>query len=461
MENNDELLDRLIKELQSAVESKSMKDIDALNRKVCELMQQVKTQAEAMPESAKPDKPAKTKRKRGVGRVYIRGNSWWIDFSEDGKRIRKVVAPVYADKEMNKKMRKIAEASLAASIKAVAENRFLDVKRECKVTFTELADKYLVWAKENHVAYENSDVYFVAPLKEYFADTLISDISREDVGSYKKWRKRDTEDENDLNSAINHELTTLRRMFNLAMEEWENPENKQLFLFEGRNPAENFKKLDEESRDRYLTKGELVRVVNHILGKIETIKNGRDKKGYRRLLDFILIAVTTGLRKGDIRSLKFGSKDIHLSDTDPMENFISLPGTRTKKGKARIVYLNKISKGILARPFDLSYEPRHLWETVRQDTGLTDVSIHDLRRTFATYINGLGVGAFTLAALMGHKVPGLDITAIYAKPDRERMREAIDKLETDLAELIPVINGTIASHEEKREELENSVTHSK
>jgi len=45
-------------------------------------------------------------------------------------------------------------------------------------------------------------------------------------------------------------------MFNKAIKDWEHPDSKQAYLFEGRNPAERFKKLSEEKRKRYLTKGE-------------------------------------------------------------------------------------------------------------------------------------------------------------------------------------------------------------
>jgi len=57
---------------------------------------------------------------------------------------------------------------------------------------------------------------------------------------------------------------------------------------------------------------------------------------------------------------------------------------------------------------------------------LEDVTIHDFRRTFSTYLNAIGIGAFTLAAILGHKVPNFDVTSIYAQPDREKMKEAID-----------------------------------
>ena len=408
-----------------------------------------------------------TKKSRGKGRVFTHGNSWWIDISFGGKRRRERIAKIHPDKEMNKKIKKQAEAVLSKRIMEIAENRFLDVKHDCQTTFTMLADKYLVWAKDNHRS--NSDVYYVKPLKERFGDRLISDISREDVDRYKIWR----EGQGMGNSTINHELITLSSMFNLAIKRWEHPDNKRVSLFEGRNPAEGFEKLSEERRTRYLTKGELVKLVDHILNRlglvedhnpdkskrVKKITNGRDLYGYRRLLDFIMIAVTTGMRKGEIKSLKYGSKDIHFSDDEPMENYIRLLGKHTKNGKERKVFLNRISKAILSKEFDFSYEPRHLWGKIRKEIGFDDVTIHDFRRTFATYLNQIGVNAFTLAALMGHQVPGFDVTSIYARPDLEGMKVAIDKLETYLVELIPVISGTIAAQSEKSVVAVSSASH--
>ena len=384
------------------------------------------------------------KRGRGQGRVYIHGNFWWADITFLGTRRRSRVAPACSDKEMNKKMKKQAEAVLAKWITEISENKFLNVKRDCHTTFGVLADKYLEWAKEKHCSYKISDVYFVEALRKYFGDRRMAEISRQDIERYKNRRLNDGAG----NSSINHELATLRRMFNLAIKFWEHPDNKQEFLFDGRNPAEGFEKLAEESRERKLSKGELIKLVEHIRARLGLVSNpevvpvtnGRDRKGYRRLLDFILVAVMTGMRKGEIKGLKFGSSEIHLSDTDPMDNFVHLPGKRTKSGKPRIVFLNRTAKSILSRPFDFSYEPRHLWETVRTDAGLGDVTIHDLRRSFASYLEAIGsIGHFTIQALLGHKVAGqLKTTSIYVRADLEKMREAMDRLEMYLELMSPI-----------------------
>ena len=168
----------------------------------------------------------------------------------------------------------------------------------------------------------------------------------------------------------------------------------------------------------------------------------------------------TGMRKGEIKGLKFGSQEIYFSDTDPVDNFVHLPGKRTKSGKPRIVFLNKTAKSILSRYFDFSYEPRHLWETVRTETGLGDVTIHDLRRSFASYLEAIGsIGYFTIQALLGHKVAGqFKTTAIYVRADLEKMREAMDRLETYL-ELAPVIGGHRSAQINSDVVAESSVSH--
>ena len=148
---------------------------------------------------------------------------------------------------------------------------------------------------------KSSAIYFVEALGLYFRDRPIADISRQDIERYKKHRL----DDGAGNSTINHELATLRRMFNLAIKFWEHPDNKQEYIFNGRNPAEGFDKLPEEPRERKLTKGELIKLVNHLMAraglvrdeKVKPVTNGRDLKGYKRLLDFILFAVMTGMRK--------------------------------------------------------------------------------------------------------------------------------------------------------------------
>ncbi len=379
-------------------------------------------------------------RLRGSGRVYQHGNYWWIDFTFRGKRQRERVAPLGNNKPERKAQERHAHAILSKRLSEVAENRFLDVKRECQITFSQLCDKYLDWVAGEHKNPKTA-YYYVRNLKAFFGNPLISEISREDVKRYQKHRQA-------ADSTIIHELTALRQMYNLAIIDWEHPDDKRQYLYAGANPASHFnrsKKLKPSDRKRWLDKGELVRLISAISERRATETNQRDKKALTSLLSYVLFAVTTGCRKGEIRKLRHGSKDIHFGALDRMIDYVVLRDT--KNGDDRRVPLNRISASILAKPFDFNYDPRKLFDNMCAQANIEDVTFHDLRRTFATYLNALGVNGFVISELLGHRVG--TVTGIYARVPGETLREAVLKLENYLMELVPSgFYGTVRAQSE-------------
>jgi integrase len=70
--------------------------------------------------------------------------------------------------------------------------------------------------------------------------------------------------------------------------------------------------------------------------------------------------------------------------------------------------------------------------------GLGDFHFHDLRRTFATCLRAAGVHEYDIADLLGHSTAPSDvrsspITRIYARAVPQRLRDAVDRLETGKA----------------------------
>lgn len=364
---------------------------------------------------------------RGKGRVYAHGASWWIDITFKGKRRRERIASL----DLGAKGKKLAEAVLSKRLVEMSENKFLDIKRDCRITFSELADKYLAWAKDNHIDYEKADMPYVKNLKNYFGLTLISEISKEDIERYRNKRIGDKVGP----YTINHELGTLRHMFNLAIDKWEHPQDKMQPLFSGRNPAAKFDREQEKSRDRVLVKGELIRLLSTLSDKINNAKHIPVKNDHQRLMHFILLAVTTGMRKGEMQGLKFGSKDIYFGDFDPSENHVLLRDT--KNGQDRRIPLNKISSAILSKSFDFDYDPKRAFAKLCKDAEIMGLRIHDMRRTFATYLQSIGTDPFTIAALLGHQLPGFKVTSIYARVQSDSMIAAVKKLGEYLIEVVP------------------------
>ena len=159
-------------------------------------------------------------------------------------------------------------------------------------------------------------------------------------------------------------------------------------------------KLDEikgiTGRQRYLTNEELLT----LLSKAEEIQDW--------LPDFILWQLHSGMRKGETMQLVW-SEVLELKDDRVM-----IQVTKTKSGNGRSVVATETMKDILERQKDRKVVNddrvfpvskmtlRRRWEAARKASGLSDVTIHDIRRTHATQAAVAGVDLRTLAGRIGH-----------------------------------------------------------
>lgn len=67
------------------------------------------------------------------GRVFKRGNSWYIDFNNGTRRIMKSFG----------KNKRLAEIALGKILAEIAEGKYLDVKKNEKIKFKDFANLYL------------------------------------------------------------------------------------------------------------------------------------------------------------------------------------------------------------------------------------------------------------------------------------------------------------------------------
>ena len=65
------------------------------------------------------------------------------------------------------------------------------------------------------------------------------------------------------------------------------------------------------------------------------------------------------------------------------------------------------------------------WKDIRQRAGLADVTVHDLRRTCASWLAISGENLAVIGKVLGHT--GLQNTAIYARLNMAPVRTALDK----------------------------------
>lgn len=145
---------------------------------------------------------------------------------------------------------------------------------------------------------------------------------------------------------------------------------------------------------------------------------------------FILIVLATGCRRGEARNIKWSDIDLqHRRWTKP----------RTKNGKWHVVPLpsqiikvmrkyNRESEWVFpgdnGKAWSLSGIEK-AWGKVRSRCNLSDVRIHDLRRTAASHMAINGENLSTIQKMLDHS--SLQATAIYARLNLDALDGALQR----------------------------------
>lgn len=142
---------------------------------------------------------------------------------------------------------------------------------------------------------------------------------------------------------------------------------------------------------------------------------------------FLIVALNTGMRRGEILSLT--RKSI---DWEKRTAFLQ----HTKNGESRMVHLNaeafaalkSLSVRIDGKLFPFTDENTISRDVRRvfQRAGIKDVRLHDMRHTFASHHAMAGVNQRGLMDLLGHK--DTRMTARYSHLSDDFLREAVDSL---------------------------------
>jgi integrase len=216
----------------------------------------------------------------------------------------------------------------------------------------------------------------------------------------------------------NRARSALSSMFTWATKERFAKQLKQPWV----NPVLGTSKVEEnDSRDRTLSDDELA-----------AIWKAAPESGYGRIVKLLML---TGQRREEIGSLRW-------SEINEAEAQIELPATRTKNRRPHIVPLSELALQVLqGQPQDAD---RDLvfgegangysgWSRSKaaldKACGVKNWTLHDLRRTAATGMAGLGVQPHIIEAILnhisGHKggVAGIYNRAQYA----DEKREALDR----------------------------------
>lgn len=334
-----------------------------------------------------------------------KSKKWWIDYTVNGVRIRKPVST--SKKEAEKALNKIQSDII---------HKKYSLPKDERIKFSTFAKKYI---KEHSIPTKTkrsykTDITLLKNLIVFFGDLYLNEITDYHYEQYRNIRlKQKVKNRNRMTSptTINREGALLRSILNKAVQ-WD---------FLNYNPIKKMSMYKEMPKERILTEQEMNIIVSNAEGHLKQI---------------ILIALNTGMRRGEILNLRWNH--VNLS-----ERYLTIPAMNTKAKESRDIALNNtmvelFSKSRLRRNRDeyvfvnpVTGKPftdiKTSWNTLIKRIGITDLRFHDLRHCFATYRVLKGGDLVSLKETLGHAK--LATTERYTKALMEGKRKLVDCFE--------------------------------
>jgi len=316
---------------------------------------------------------SKIKRNKGYTyRVFIRRNKL------------KPITKVFSSKELAKQF-----------IKRIEGDRELLLaygsSKEYQITLKDLAKKYLI------DEYSGKDIQKQTTRLQFWVDRygykFISEITRTDIsrGVY--------ELSNTLsNATVNRYKSAISVVFSYACLHLELPDNPALYI-----PS----KPENNEKTRYLSNDERSRL----------FKACRVSQ-WGKLYLLVLLAITTGARRGELLGLKWGNIDLHnnLAYVETSKNGQPRVLPLTQEVVSELLLFKKEDDNLLV--FNSKIKPEKpfcfnkSWKKALDVADVKDFTFHSLRHTTASYLAQSGASLLEVANVLGHK--NISVTKRYA-----------------------------------------------
>ena len=356
--------------------------------------------------------------------IYRRGSVFWVRYAGlDGKVVFQSTKTDKLDK---------AESFLADRKAEVRVGIEPQIKKIPNYTFKKLAEEYTKWI-EGRQASAKVKGYIIGELKQRFGNVPLKRFSTMLVEQL----QTDIIRKGFKNSYNNKVLNVFKHMFSKAVE-------REMVEADVLKRIRKVKLLREDRRLRYLESKE----------QCQMLIDSCDP----HLKPIVIVALNTGLRKGNILNLKW-------SNIDLKNGFILID--MTKNGERLEIPINETLRQTLKdlpRLLDngyLFYDPK----TDKPDTVLkpytdvkrsfasacrrakiTDFHFHDLRHTFASHLVMAGVDLTTVKELLGHKDIKMTLRYAHLAPSHKvRAVEILDSTINNTPTIQKLYNREIAN----------------
>jgi integrase len=338
--------------------------------------------------------------------IYKRGSVYWIRYIGTDKKIHRESSGSTKFHDAEQLYIKRREEKRNGRSNNHEPNRIADH------TFQELAEEYLKWTvRQRCFRYKN---IMIGQLLTTFKNYRLNQINTRLLEHYQAERIK----RGNKASTVNRVIATVKHMYTKAVE-WDMASEELL------RRVRKVKLLEENNRRlRFLSKEECQSLIESCNINIR---------------DIVIIALNTGMRKGEILSLKWDNVDL-------THGFILL--NETKNGDRREIPINDTARKILGRQEKASDIDYVFYNRVTREAlywiyssfgkacrkaGIINFRFHDLRHTFASQLVMAGVDIVTVKELLGHK--SLTMTLRYAHLSQGHKVKAVHLLDDKIGDV--------------------------
>ncbi|MBZ5528818.1 MAG: site-specific integrase [Acidobacteriia bacterium] len=278
-------------------------------------------------------------------------------------------------------------------------------------TLHELTEDYI---NRHTLLYATNPPKAAKIIRRYVVDKYLGDWKERRLGSITRHEVFDLHRKLGVEAGkitANRVCTFLRTVFNWA---------SKAELWRGENPAAKLELFKESKRERYLQPDELVR-----------LKAELDREANADLKDYVTLALTTGQRKANVHGMAWADVDW---------NTLTWTIQRTKNKKPHTVDLMPVAVATLKARYAKRKDDspwvfpsfgrsghvedfKKPWAALLARAKLKNVTQHDMRRTFASYMAIAGVSLQQIGSALGHLSTAS--TVVYARLHREAVRNAL------------------------------------
>ena len=330
--------------------------------------------------------------------VYKRNNSWYCRGQINGERYDEKCDGAITEHEA-----RAIDDGIRYKIRL--KQNGLELEKEKVYTFSFLMQRYTETSEANNKSVKESKTYSSLLLEYFGKNKNIKSIKPADLEKFKLYMIS----EGKSKATVNRYLSALRRAYNILIYNEMinyNPVNKIQFMKEN------------NKRSRVLSQEEWERL-KVVLPKY--------------LLNIVLVAMHTGLRKGNVLNLKWEQIDFE-------RNIITISADENKGKKTIVKHINKSLRKLLLslKPNSTGYvfinkatskpytDVKKGFANALERAKIEDFHFHDLRRTTATWLHEQGVPLRVIQGILDHS--DISTTERYLSLKDEQSIKAMDIL---------------------------------